>query len=1096
MRYEQYYRRILKLKKIRDTIYFYRFIILASVAIMVAISSTLFSIKGLVNGEVFFSNQVYYGETYTPQGQAIFGSVIYEYASADSDIWEETPPVLVGNYQVRGKSANNFNDYYYGSTHFFSIVPKPVQVNFDQDTILYGETPRISLPLAYQDTLVSFNIEYKDFSKSSTIIETNLDDIVITNTQGLDVTFCYHITQVPVTLNFIPRPINVKLEGGQKLYDGTPLMNESYQVEGSLAFEDTLQIADAPSQTTIGETPNTRAIKILNVDGDDVTHLYRINLTTETLLVTKRPLIVRSNSISKGYDGLPFLDDEFSYEIVSGTLLPDHQVEVLYSKKGLFQAMEVFNEISISVLDEGQSTVNEYYDISYVFGTLTIETRPLSVRSASADKTFDGLPLSAPEYEIIAGELATGDTIEGVCDQTILTTGFIPNTCEFSILHPSGIDVTSSYLLNPIIGSLMIAARTVSLQILPKTAIYNGESLEGDDILFDEAQLVDGHEFILDDWTRVFNVGTYNNVIQWRILDEEGIPVSQQYQMNISGDENALTIQKRPLTLTTKTLTQTYNGTPLTVMTSTDNSDKFDVIDGDLALGDRITVASATSLTNVGQVNNMVEVVIRNGNNQVVTSNYDLNINPGTLTVEPYQYISITTNNQEKIYDDQPLITSSANAYTISPSLFPGDYISNIRISSDQIEVGSGPIQVDPDSIVIRNSRNEIINQNYELIIVANQGQLQVNPRPYEIRINSQTKIYDDTPLLSNQSYSVLRGTLVNGHQLQITSGSTPPVQLRNPGGPVATSTIAKIFRGEKDVTSNYQFYLEEGTLTVNRRPITIVSNGGSKTYDGTALNFTATAGIKSTSLPLVTGHVLVTTFLEGGRRPINVSDSYTNHFVSRIIDTNNLNEDVSDRYIINYEPGEVTILRRNITLSIIPMRLEYNGTYQGYDYPKSTISPRALFDFNPVYLTSGTLPTGFSLETGLRVMRLDQGVYTDYEFTGLTIYNTNLEPVSLNNFNINRTGALTIERRRITIQSLSGTKYYDGTSFPKTKWISQGSLAPGDQIIYGETPDMIESSPIEYSNEIIILDIIDQNNRSVFFNYAINYQPGRVGII
>jgi hypothetical protein len=530
-------------------------------------------------------------------------------------------------------------------------------------------------------------------------------------------------------------------------------------------------------------------------------------------------------------------------------------------------------------------------------------------------------------------------------------------------------------------------------------------------------------------------------------------------------------------------------------MTSANNEDKFDVVAGDLASTDRITVTGATSLTNVGQVNNMVEIVIRNNNNQVVTSNYDLSINPGTLTVQPYQFISIATTNQEKIYDDRPFTTSSANAYTISPSLFPGDYISNISLSSNQIDVGSAPIQIDPNSIVIRNNRNEVINQNYDLIIVANQGQLQVNPRPFEIRINSQTKTYDDTPLLSNQGYSVLRGTLVNGHQLQISSGSTPPVQLRNPGGPLPTTTIAKIFRGEIDVTSNYQFYLEEGTLTVNRRPITIVSNGGSKTYDGIALNFTASAGVKNTSLPLVTGHVLVTTFLEGGRRPINVSDSYINHIVTRIIDSNNLNEDVTDGYILSYEPGNVTILPRNITLSIIPMRLEYNGIYQGYNHPKSTISPRGLLDFNPVYLTSGTMPTGFRLETGLTIMRIDQGVYTNFEFTDLAIYNANNEPVSLDNFNITRNGALTIERRSITIQSLSGTKDYDGTSFPKTKWISQGSLAPGDVIIYGETPDMIQASSSEYTNEIIVIDIVDQNNRSVLFNYAITYQPGKVSI-
>jgi hypothetical protein len=671
-------------------------------------------------------------------------------------------------------------------------------------------------------------------------------------------------------------------------------------------------------------------------------------------------------------------------------------------------------------------------------------------------------------------------------------------------MHPSGVEVTSSYDLNAISGRLLIGQRPLTIQLPSRQKVYDGTPLEVKDYSYDDRQLAVGHNLRLDQWTSVINAGTYDHNFEWTILDSQGLPVTSNYALQILGIEDAVRIDKRPLSLQTKSLARMYNANPLSVFAFTSNDDRFDIVAGDLATGQTIRVLSASSLTNVGSIPNVIEVVIEStqGNNVInVTSNYELTINTGTLSINTYQSLTLSSTNQTKIYDDQAF-TSTTN-YTVSPSLFAGDRISNIRITSAQVDVGSSAMVIDPTSIVIRNSRNDIITSNYDLIIVANQGQLTVNKRPLNVRINSLQKTYDGQPLVSNLQAQVITPTsIVAGHSLQITSGSTPPVSVTDFGNPVTTSSMAKVFKGAVDVTANYNLNVEEGTLRINQRVISVQTNGGTKVYDGTPLTtFTPTASLRQGSLSLVTGHQLVPTFDKGGYQPTNVFDQfgqgYANTATFRIIDTLNQDRDVTFNYAFqNNTFGNVVITKRPITLSVIPLRLEYNGKVQGYNTPKSTISPRNPLDLNPVYLTQGTLPNGFKLETGLNLQATDVGEYlNNFQLVDLAFYDTANQPIDERNFEITKNLGLIIQQRPITISSLSGSKAEDGLTFPKTKQISQGQLAEGHTIVYPETPDMILARAEPYINEIYPPIIYDELGRDVTFNYQITYQKGEVVI-
>ena len=1101
MQYEQYYRRIFKLKKIRDFIHFYRFLILTITGIAVITSSTMFSIKGLVNGEVFFDNTITYGESYRPSGTAIFEDVTYEYATVDSDQWNETAPIRVGDYQVRGKAKNNFNDYYYGKTHYFSIAPKTVSIRFLDASVVYGTKPRISFPLIYRDQISEYNIKVDDYATQETMIEVDLATLKITDGKGEDVTFCYTFVQEPSPLFLLPRPIEFSFKGSEKIYDGTPLSNDAYEVKGDLVTGDRLELDPSLQQTDLGSVLNRRQVRFLNEDDLDVSHLYDVSIKSESLMVTKRPLTLRSEAISKMYDGEVFAEEQFIQETESGTLLAGHRMETTFLQTSRYVVGSDVNAFSVTILNEDDEIVNGFYDLKLNFGNFSITKRPLSVETNSAQKVYDGSLLEDKGYTITSGELTAFDRIESVCDQSILAVGKINNTCKFTIMHASDTDVTNSYDLNPIAGQLLIDQRPLTIQLPRGQKVYDGTALEVKNFSVDETQLAEGHTIRLDQWTSVVNVGTYDHDFQWTILDSQGIPVTSNYQLQVLDFKDAVTISKRPLSLLTKSLSRAYNATPLEVFSAASNADRFDVVSGDLAVGHTIRLLSSSSLTNVGSIPNVIDVVIENALKNNVTSNYDLSIESGTLTVNTFQSITITSTDQTKTYDDQAF--TSATNYSLSRNLFGGDRISNIRITSTQVDVGSSPMVIDPTSIVIRNSRNEVITSNYDLIIVANTGQLTVTKRPLTVRVSTQQKTYDGQPLVSNQQAQVIAPTtIVPGHSLQVSSGVTPPVSVTDydNGNTTPTNSVVKVFRANVDVTGNYNLNVEEGSLRINQRIISVQTNGGTKVYDGTPLtSFTPTASLRTGTL--VAGHQLVPTFDKQGYQPTNVFDihgrGYSNSATFRIIDTFNQNRDVTFNYSFQ-QPlfGTVEITKRPITLSVIPLRLEYNGALQGYNTPKSTISPRTAGDLNPVYLTTGTLPAGFRLETGLNLQATDAGEYlNNFQLVDLAFYNSANQLIDERNFEITRNFGLIIQRRPITISSLSGSKAEDGESFPKTKQISQGELAPGHTIVYPETPDMIFARPEPYINEIYPPIIYDALGRDVTLNYQITYQPGEVVI-
>ena len=104
---------------------------------------------------------------------------------------------------------------------------------------------------------------------------------------GENVNDFYKINSICGTLSITEKEIHITANSDTKVYDGTPLTNDGYTLDGELGENNYLEIKIKGSQTKIGKSENTvSSIKIVNKLNKDVTGNYKITYTNGVLFVT------------------------------------------------------------------------------------------------------------------------------------------------------------------------------------------------------------------------------------------------------------------------------------------------------------------------------------------------------------------------------------------------------------------------------------------------------------------------------------------------------------------------------------------------------------------------------------------------------------------------------------------------------------------------------------------------------------------------------------------------------------------------------------------------------------------------------------------
>ena len=181
-----------------------------------------------------------------------------------------------------------------------------------------------------------------------------------------------------------PRKVSLTTESAQKVYDGVPLTKPGVKIGESGFVSGECSVEVVGSQTKAGASSNTI---VLDWAEGALSTNYEIIKDEGTLTVSKRPVSIVSESAQKVYDGMPLLA---GFKIGgSGFVAGECEVETVGSQT----AVGPSNNTIVLNWTEGALPTN--YEITKDEGTLTVAKRPVSIVSKSAQKVYDGTPLTA-----------------------------------------------------------------------------------------------------------------------------------------------------------------------------------------------------------------------------------------------------------------------------------------------------------------------------------------------------------------------------------------------------------------------------------------------------------------------------------------------------------------------------------------------------------------------------------------------------------------------------------------------------------------------------------------------------------------------------
>ena len=289
----------------------------------------------------------------------------------------------------------------------------------------------------------------------------------------------------------------------------------------------------------------------------------------------------------------------------------------------------------------------------------------------------------------------------------------------------------------------------------------------------------------------------------------------------------------------------------------------------------------------------------------------------GKLTISPIDKVTVTITGHKDtaIYDGTEKsvtgydVASSNALYTADDFTFSG--------TAEAKGTDADTYQMGLTADMFKNTSKNFSNVKFEV----KDGSLTISKCLVTITAKNVTTVYDGkSPVVKD--YTILRevsngdpvNTLPTDHKIDsyVTYGSGVDAGLYERFSMDGAKIVDK--NGE-DVTSNYQISYNNGTLTINKRSVTLTSASASKPYDGTALT---KPDVKVTSGSFVDGEVT----------DIKATGTITDF--GEVTNTITYNEGANfkaDNYEITTTEGKLTITKRSVTLTSETASKVYDGT-------------------------------------------------------------------------------------------------------------------------------------------------------------------------
>lgn len=390
----------------------------------------------------------------------------------------------------------------------------------------------------------------------------NVDEIVVVNAEGKDVTDSLKITKKPGKLVIEPKELTVVTMGASKPYDGTPLTANG-KIEGFVNGE-TAAFAVIGSQTEVGECTNAYTIEW---SGNAKQGNYTVKEELGKLEVTKSQaaIVIVPKGGKKTYDGTPLVSEGAdAYGLPAGFTC---EATTKGSVTNVGSAVAEIDTYAIKNAD-GKDVTDQFGNVSTGFATLLVTKRPVTVVSEDASKVYDGTPLTKHEAGVTEGSMVDGENFvyEFTGIQTVA--GESPNSFIISAGDGTNLD---NYEITKQEGTLKVEPKGIvpgednGMKVTkPVDKVYNGKEQKFVPVVTDgDKALVENVDYVV----------TYTDALGF-----EDAAAAKDDFTNVTGDifvtvtgignyAGSLTqsyqITPKPYTVTTVSGSKVYDGMPL-----------------------------------------------------------------------------------------------------------------------------------------------------------------------------------------------------------------------------------------------------------------------------------------------------------------------------------------------------------------------------------------------------------------------------------------------------------------------------------------------------------------------------------------------------
>ena len=562
----------------------------------------------------------------------------YDVSITKGSTYTESDFTFSGNDEVKGTEAGTYdmglkvsdfanNNENYGNVTFrvidgqLIITPKSINPE-DEKTGITATDPADSIydgkahvnPLTVTDTKTSKDlVENKDYTL------TYVGDVVNVGTVKVEVKGIGNYTgEFTKTYEITPREYTVTTDSAEKPYDGTAL-TAGGKIEGIVDGE-VVVVHTTGSQTDVGSTPNTYELEWKKASSKN----YKLKEEYIGILTVKAQSIVPDPENPETYLGIEI--NSPSDEVYDGK---EHKWSPKVTNKegnALFEGRDYTVEYSTSDFTNVGTIDVTITGIGNYTGTITrayeITPKAYTVTTESATKVYDGTALTAGGK--VKG-IISGETVEFTTTGSRIDEGTSKNTYS---LKWNGSAIETNYKLEKAsIGDLTVKAKS----IIPDEPDTPEEKKTGITVNEPSDSMYDGQEH--KEVLTVKDVKTGKELVsgtEYAVAYSGDLVNAGTVTITVTGKGNytgtftkTYKITKRSVTLTSATVSKTYDGNPLTNTSIKVSGDGF-------AKGEGATYEVTGSQTEVGDSANAFEYKL---NENTLASNYDITKVVGTLTV-------------------------------------------------------------------------------------------------------------------------------------------------------------------------------------------------------------------------------------------------------------------------------------------------------------------------------------------------------------------------------------------------------------------------------------------------------------------------------